>query len=354
MKVCIVTQSIDNADPILAPFMIWFRKIKQHVQSCSIICLKKGKNDIEDEMPVYSLGKEKRQSKLMYIFGFYVYVFNLLRKKDVDVFFVHMNNIYIFLLIPIRWFFRKKIVWWYAHGTATWSVRLARHFVDAIVTSSKTGYKVNTPKRHVLGQGIDTEKFAFNTSFTNDTITLLYVGRISPVKHLEVLIESIHVLVNKNRLDKIQCRIVGEAPSGAREYQENLKKLVRKYGLNANVNFVGSVDRENIAKEYARADIFVNPSNTGSLDKTVLEAMSSGTYVINSNYGYKTILEPYPYAQIEQGNPDRLAEAVVAIFNMSSDERKKYMIAMREEVIKNHNVDILIEKILSIMQKTTT
>jgi len=56
------------------------------------------------------------------------------------------------------------------------------------------------------------------------------------------------------------------------------------------------------------ADIFINLSDTGSIDKAVLEAMASGCLVLTSNEAFTNILKPQ---YLTQKDPARLAEKII-------------------------------------------
>ena len=69
MKLLILTQKVDANDDVLGFFVRWMDEFKKKVDKLSVICLEKGNGENEN-IPVYSLGKEKGASRVKYIKNF--------------------------------------------------------------------------------------------------------------------------------------------------------------------------------------------------------------------------------------------------------------------------------------------
>jgi len=354
MKTLIITQAVDKDNYLIYPFFQWFRGIARESERCRIICLQKGEYDADEQnLEILSLGKEEGVWRFTYLYRLYKYTLSLFLKGEVDVLFVHMNEIYIWLLWPVTFLFRIPIVWWKAHGHLSKKSRKAIRLVRAIVTSSETGFPIDTPKRRILSQGIDTDIFAQKKVYSERVHELVSVSRISRIKHLEDLVDAMNVLVNEQGLD-LHCNILGSAKDEDGElYLGEMKSLVEKYHLEKAITFVGAVRHEEVRAYYQRADIMVNTSNTRSLDKTVLEAMATGLMVVNSNIGFKEILAPFAHTQFEQGNVGQLASHVQAIAHMSPADRKGVGSRLRQVVIDEHNVNALIRKITVVLREVS-
>lgn len=98
-------------------------------------------------------------------------------------------------------------------------------------------------------------------------INYLYVGRLSPEKNIEFLIESFI------RLDR-QLTIVGEGP-----LYEVLQNKVRTID---NIELLGHIDNKKLDKVFNKSDIFVLPSLSEPWGLVVDEAISYGLPVIAS------------------------------------------------------------------------
>lgn len=357
MKLLIVTQKVDQNDPILGFFYKWIIEFSKKFESVVVICLEKGivknQNDSgadlgrHDRLPnnvrVLSLGKEEHPSRLKYIYRFYKYIWQ--ERKNYDVVFVHMNPIYIILGWVFWKFLGKKITLWYTHKHVDFKLRLAEKMVDRIFTASTESFRLESRKVVVVGHGIDTDLFFPQNNATTDghVYTLISVGRISEAKNQHLMVEVVKILRNKGFV----CRIifVGDAVTQADLlYKDKIKSQILACKINDPqiVYFAGSVSPQKIIDWYRSADLFINLSSTGSLDKAVLEAMSSGLQVITSNEAFKNIL---PVENLTNNRPEDVAQKII---NISS---KAPNLQMREIVVKNHNLGRLVDRLESLMRK---
>ena len=110
----------------------------------------------------------------------------------------------------------------------------------------------------------------------NSQKVILYVGRISREKKLEVLLNAAHAL-NMKRND-IVFVIGGHGP--ALEYY---KRMAEKLKLD-NLKFVGFIENKKLAEYYAACDVFCIPSTFETQGMVALEAMACGKPVVGADY----------------------------------------------------------------------
>jgi len=103
--------------------------------------------------------------------------------------------------------------------------------------------------------------------------TVLFIGRIHPVKGLSNLIEAWSHLNYKYW----QLIIAG---NDERNHQFFLEKKAKQLGVIDTITFMGYVDGEAKWKLYQEADIFVLPSFTENFGIVIAEALASGTPAI--------------------------------------------------------------------------
>lgn len=347
LNILYITQKIDLDDDLLLPFYKWFKKIACQIKSAYVLCLYKGRDDLPANVTVRSMGKEKGYGRLRYLGRLYGFILPLIFKKKIDLVFVHMNEIYIYLLWPFTAVFGIPIVFWKAHGHLSKRAVFAHHLVSCILTSSPTGYAVNTPKRRIIGQGTDTEYFQSDGRIAEKVKEIIAIGRISRIKNYETMIEAARLLIKVKGYD-LNFTVYGAPPSDSeKDYFNKLKDLIKKYELEDNFKFPGNLPHHQILGKYLDGDVFVNTSNTGSLDKVVLEAMACERIVINSNYGYNEILADFKHLCLfKQANVEELTEKLEKVINLNADQRGQLGIKLREIVVRDHNVNILVERIL--------
>lgn len=120
---------------------------------------------------------------------------------------------------------------------------------------------------------------------------ILFVGRIEPLKGLDVLIEAIGIIHNKNVMNENSfcLAIIGGEPDQSPE-NENIEMarimaLSEQYGLKEFVTFLGKRSQDSLPYYYSAAEIVVVPSQYESFGMVALEAMACGKPVVASQIG---------------------------------------------------------------------
>jgi glycosyltransferase involved in cell wall biosynthesis len=144
----------------------------------------------------------------------------------------------------------------------------------------------------IIPNGIDSEKFKpaksakvakamknTDAKKNNKALTLLYVGRIIPLKRIDLVIKQLPWLI-KNTKKKVLFRIAGSG-----DHEPELRKLAKELKVEKNIEFVGEVSYEHIEKEYQKADIYAQLSKVEGMSNTIIEAMACGLPIITTNVG---------------------------------------------------------------------
>lgn len=342
MKLLIITQKVDKNDDILGFFHQWLFEFAKHTELLTVICLEKGDYNLPKNTRVFSLGKEEGKGRFVYLARFFKYIRSL--HREYDAVFVHMNPIYT-VLGGCFWKVRgKKIALWYTHKRVDLKLRIAEKFSDIIFTASKESFRLPSKKVVVTGHGIDIEKFkpTLKEKHTDKKLRIITVGRIAPVKNLHIVIDAAKILKEKG-ID-FQIKIAGKpATKSDEKYFKTLKDTVRTAGLGKEVSFIGSVPYSKIQNFYQEGDIFVNLSETGSLDKAVLEAMASGTPVLTSNEAFFNML-PNEYL-LRRLTSEHLAEKF-----LSHTQKHLNRVSLRTVVVQNHTLPSVVEKIVQLLK----
>jgi len=214
-----------------------------------------------------------------------------------------------------------------------------------VVTSTDMACRTKSKKKRVLQHGIDTEKFQPGNFATLNLNKILFLGRISPVKGLEFLLEAFDILSCKHQ--DLVLDIVGQPGPSDGDYFKNIKKLIEQKKLGSRINFLGRAPNFKTPQIYRDHGIFVNLTASGSFDKATLEAMSCGLIIFVSNLAYKEILPPdlQDLLVFKEKNSQDLADKISKIFSLPPAELAAIKKRLRQIVINNHNLDRLIDKL---------
>lgn len=186
-------------------------------------------------------------------------------------------------------------------------------FVPSEATGDELAAKgVDVEKIKVYPRGVDIHRFTpekrngfYNGRFkVKEPTKLLYVGRVSREKNLDILTEAFRT-ISPMRPD-LHLVVVGDGP-----YHEEMRKRLE----GRPVTFTGYLEGEELAQCYASSDVFVFPSATDTFGNVVLEAQASGLPVIVTDFGgpCENIIEDKTGLIVEAGNADALARAIVRI-----------------------------------------
>ncbi len=225
----------------------------------------------------------------------------LIRQKGSDIFLMLGEPMCMstwWTLLQRKLFFRKKRVYLWTHGwygretfSKKWLKRAFFGMADHIFTygeyarqeAIKQGFDGDkiTPIHNSLNHSLQVElrnrlapSDLYLDHFGNDNPTLIFIGRLTNSKRLDLLINAVAKLKSNGYNYNIVMIGNGEA-------RENLENLVSKLILNNQVWFYGACydDYKNAALIY-NADICVSPGNVGL---TAMHTMVFGTPVITHN-----------------------------------------------------------------------
>lgn len=309
MKLLILTQKIDKNDPILGFFHRWLEEFSKCFEKVTVICLERGESTLPTNVRVFSLGKEGGKSRVRYILRFYQYIWQ--ERKNYDAVFIHMNQEYVLLGWKFWKLWGKTIYLWRNHAKGNFLTRLAVLFSDKVFYTSPKSYTAQFKKAVQMPVGIDTEFFKPDQSVSRIPKSILFLGRIAPVKRV---LEFIDWLKGRN-FDLVT--IAGSALPKDKDYENEVRIKVEKSDFRNKVKFIGTVTQEEARKLYQTHETYVNFTPSGSMDKTILEATTCETSIIVMNENLKYILE-----------------------NKKGPE-------LRDFVVKNHSLKVLMNQLIN-------
>ena len=149
-------------------------------------------------------------------------------------------------------------------------------------------YGVPIERTSVIHPGVDLDMFRPGSQAAararlglNGDRTLLFVGRMEPIKGLEVLL---HTVASLEEPDDIRLLVVGGSDCQDEE-MERLKELSRSLLIDEHVDFLGRAEHQLLPLYYQAADVTVVPSYYESFGLVALEAMACGTPVVAARVG---------------------------------------------------------------------
>lgn len=113
-----------------------------------------------------------------------------------------------------------------------------------------------------------------------------FLARLCPEKGLHVLLEAFRLLLQRAGRDAVQLRIAGYLGKRDHGYVEELRRRLRRWGIEDRVEWLGEVDRDGKLQLLGGIDAFSLPTvYRESKGLSVLEAMASGVAVVLPSHG---------------------------------------------------------------------
>lgn len=171
----------------------------------------------------------------------------------------------------------KFLAWLYSKAeTIIYPSKMAHELLDNLTAEGKPSV--------VISNGINTKDFCptdvgdFHKRFKipQDTVNMVFVGRLFPEKSVDTLISAVPHIIAEH--PKVHIMIVGHG-----HLRQKLEALVDKLDVRNHVTFLGLVSEEDKLFAYNASDIFVLPSFAELEGMVVLEAMACGKPIIISD-----------------------------------------------------------------------
>lgn len=341
MRLLIVTQAVDKDDPVLGFFHRWIEEFATHAERVSVICLKEGRHTLPGNVDVYSLGKEKRVSRIRYVWNFYRYIWRL--RSEYDAVFVHMNQEYVLLGALLWRLMGKRVVLWRNHAQGSAPTRLAAILSHAVCYTSSAAYVASYPNAIQMPIGIDTSTFKSGVSRVARSI--LFLGRLDPIKKPEVLVDALLEL--DARGEEFTAAIYGDPTVPGAPHVAALREKTVALVEKGKLSFRASVPNREAATLFASHDIYINLTPSGSFDKTIGEAMASGCVVVSANDAIRDVLPES--LLVDSGSVESVVVGLEAALDMSDAERNSLRARLTSYVEREHSLSLLADRLFGIL-----
>jgi len=165
----------------------------------------------------------------------------------------------------------------------------------------------------VIPNGIDLSRIERVKPFETSERFIFYIGRLEKYKNVQLIIEAMKFL------DDFRFYIAGRG-----SYENELKTLAKKNGVEERVRFLGFVSEEEKYRWLKACSVFVNLSSLEAFGITVLEALACGKPAIVSGKGALREFAKFKGVfVVNKINPEELAKTIrkVAEIKVRADLR---------------------------------
>jgi len=351
MKLLLVTQAVDRDDPVLGFFHRWIEEFATHAEGIHVVCLREGHHQLPKNVSVHSLGKESISREIMINHNFFQRVRYAVRfwkltwklRNEYDSVFVHMNQEYV-LLGGIMWrMLGKRIVLWRNHAKGTFATRIASLLAHAVCYTSPAAYVAHYKNAVQMPIGIDTDAFK-PSEVRRPEDSILFLGRLDPVKRVEVFFAALEMLDNKGVV--FHADVYGSPSEGNDDYAHTVRNQAALLALKGKIVMHGAVANYDTPSIYATHATYVNLTPSGSFDKTIGEAMASGCVVVTANNAVKRVIPSELF--IDDEDTSSVERALISALSLEESERSHISAHQRDYILAEHSLVRLTKRVIAV------
>jgi len=194
-----------------------------------------------------------------------------------------------------------------------------------------------------INNGVDITDIK-RTNVHKADINLLIISRLVIQKNINIVIEAMELLDNKN----VKLSIIGEGG----EFNK-LEGVIHELNLQNRVQLLGKIDNNKISQFLLTADIFIQASDYEGLPHSVLEAINYEIPILSTEVGgCKDLLNDGERGFIIPIPPDKkiIAENIIYIIN-NKDEATKRADAAKVFISKEYSFLVQANQYMKIFQQ---
>ena len=194
-----------------------------------------------------------------------------------------------------------------------------------------------------INNGVDITDIK-RTNVHKADINLLIISRLVIQKNINIVIEAMELLDNKN----VKLSIIGEGG----EFNK-LEGVIHELNLQNRVQLLGKIDNNKISQFLLTADIFIQASDYEGLPHSVLEAINYEIPILSTEVGgCKDLLNDGERGFIIPIPPDKkiIAENIIYIIN-NQDEATKRADAAKVFISKEYSFLVQANQYMKIFQQ---
>lgn len=291
------------------------------------------------------------------ITGFFRAFRRALRSGPYDVIHVHApQSGALVITAMVLWLrlgrYRKSMVYtvhdsWYDYSTRNQMLMaLALMFFKSVIFCSRAAYEsmprlckwLVSGRWHIVQNAADIDRvdrvLETTQPIRDDHFTVLWVGRLEPVKDATTLLEAFE------RVAREDMRLV---LVGTGSLEEETANEIRSLGLADRATMTGLIPRDEVFARFAGADVLVSTSHGEGLPVAIIEAMAAGCPVILSDIPpHRELVDGADFIPIvAKGDVEGFAREIERFYGMSSEERASMAARGREHVLERFALPIM-------------
>ena len=361
MKLLFLTQVLDRDDGVLGFVVRWIEEFAKHTNAVRVVALEVGNTaGLPANVDWVEIGRKGR------ILRYFHYQRTLRAAFDegFDVVLAHMVPRYALVAHKPAGRAGARLYLWYTHKGVDARLRRAVPLVLKTFTASDESLRVETPTRVVTGHGIDTDHFELAAPEWRAPFRILSVGRLTPAKDPLTVIRALRLVLDAGFQAQVDW-VGGGLTSADVGFADEVQSAIAQASVADHFHLRGEIPYSAVTSFFETANVLVNASHTGSVDKVVLEAMAARRAVLSCNesfppifaglddpaaFGERAALGRSAWLMFEKGNAEDLAGKLGALLGQPPAVLQQLGEDLRTIVVRDHGVENLCARLIREMQ----
>lgn len=331
---------MDEDSPLLAQQLKIVKELANHFSMVYVITGSIGVFTPIPNVKVWCV-RWNRSPRIISLGLIYFYLFRYLICSR-GIVFTHMNDAFAALVAPILWITRTRHYLWYAHQNKSLFIRLAKTFLDGILSSTPGSCPYSGPRVYFIGQGIDFRDFPRIERHSPMPLNKgFHYGRFDPSKRIEVLFEEARMIRMENEAFTF-CQIGGPSSDLYDNYFNAVKSTYRSEIANF-IHITPFQQRDKLAQIIKSFDIFLH-AYTGSLDKTLVETTLLEIPILTENEEYLNLFGVW-----KSSLSRRISDQYFALSSMRESEIKAELKKRRDYMVQHYSLTAWTHRLVEVL-----
>lgn len=340
MRLVVITQRVDPDDPALGATVHKLRALAERVDELVVLALDARPAGLPANVRVKVFGASSQAARGARLIAALA---PELRDRPVAVL-AHMAPIYAILAAPLVRPLRVPLLLWFTHWRASPTLRLAERMSTRVLTVGPGSFPIPSGKLVTTGHGVEVPAQPFADHADDGRLHILALGRTSPAKGLETLLDAVALLPDLPVFAELRGPSLTLAE---RAHRDVLAARAAEPGFRGRASVEGPLPAREVPDLYARSDLLVSNMRAGALDKVVFEAAAGGLPVLVASEGFADLVQGLDIdLHFSQDDAASLADRIRALHAAGPRVRRRIGLELRRRVQEEHSAGQWADRVL--------
>jgi lipopolysaccharide heptosyltransferase II len=222
---------------------------------------------------------------------------------------------------------------------------------QVIAKHMHSDFDVPIERIRIISRGVNLKEYQYISPVQRDWKhpVIAIIGRISPTKGQDIFLKAFREVLKIKPFAR--AWIIGTPSPGKEDYLSELELIVKRYGLENAVEFLGF--RYDIADLLAKINILVQPSRIQeSFGRSIIEAQARGTFAVATDLGgFRELIQDGQTGFLFPQEDEKALGRILTMILKNPSGYEKIALQARQEVEKKYDQDKIHARIVEVYKQ---